>query len=54
MLFYTEDGHKILQQLSRTGSLKKGLDPKRHPFLLSRDAASPAELLQYFVSLFHY
>ncbi|XP_078285529.1 outer dynein arm-docking complex subunit 3-like [Rhinoraja longicauda] len=33
-------------------SLKKGLDLKRQPFLFSRDAARPAELLRHSVSTF--
>lgn len=33
--------------------LKKGLDPKLHPFLHVRDAAvCPAEILQHSVSIF--
>lgn len=33
-------------------SLTKGLDPKQHPFFVSRDAACHTELLQSFVSIF--
>ena len=33
-------------------SLKKGIDPKCHLFLVSRDDVWPAELLQLFVSIF--
>lgn len=33
------------------GSLKKCLDPNRHSFLPSRDAAGPADLLLHFVCI---